>query len=108
MDEAGLVEGMGSNGYVVGCAKRRAMTQKKPVSRTWIIFMECVSATGVSLLPVVIYKGANVQQQWFPKEMGAYKGWYFTVTKKGWINDEIGLEWLTKRFLPITKPTDPE
>ena len=40
--------------------------------------------------------------------MGAYKGWYFTVTKKGWTNDEIGLEWLTKRFLPTTKPTDPE
>ena len=83
IDEAGLAKGIGSNGYVVGCAKRRAMTQKKPDSRTWITFMECISATGEFLQPLVIYKGASVQQQWFPKEIGAYKGWYFTATKKG-------------------------
>ena len=69
--------------------------------------MECISATGIHLLPLVIYKGTNVQQQWFPKEMGAYKGWYFTAIKKGWTNDDIGLEWLTKRFLLSTRPTDP-
>ena len=46
VDEAGLAEGIGSNGYVVGYAKRRAMTQKKPDSRTWITFIKYISATG--------------------------------------------------------------
>jgi 4-hydroxybenzoate polyprenyltransferase len=37
MDEAGLMEGLGSNGYVVGNAQRRSIAAKKPDSRTWIL-----------------------------------------------------------------------
>lgn len=108
MDEAGLMEGLGSNGYIVGNSRRRAITAKKPDSRTWITFVECISATGVYLPPVVIYKGKTVQQQWYPKALGSYKDWHFATSEKGWTNDEIGLEWLVKKFLPLTTPSDPE
>ena len=83
MDEAGLMEGMGSNGYAVGSSERRSVGKKKPDSRTWISFIECISATGVHLDPAVIYKGKNVQQQWFPKALSPYKGWHFAPSNKG-------------------------
>jgi len=60
MDKAGLMEGLGSNGYVIGSAERRLVTSKKLNSRTWISFIKCISALGVSLDLVVIYKGAFV------------------------------------------------
>ena len=63
MDKAGLMEGLGANGYAVGSSKRRSITAKKADSRTWISFIEYISATGVALDPAVIYKGKNVQQQ---------------------------------------------
>ena len=34
MDEAGLIEGQGANGYVVGTARKRSIQAKKPASRT--------------------------------------------------------------------------
>jgi len=107
MDETGLIEGLGANEYAVGSSERRSITAKKADSRTWISFIECISATGVALDPAVIYKAKNVQQQWFPETLGLYKGWHFAPSKKGWISDEIGLEWLVKKFLPNTTPTDP-
>jgi len=74
MDEAGLMEGLRSNGYVIRSAERCLVISKKPNSRTWISFIKCISASKASLDPVVIYKGAFVQQQWFPKVKGPYKG----------------------------------
>jgi len=80
MDKAGLIEGLGSNSYVIGSAERRSVTSKKLNSHTWISFIKCISTLRVSLNLVVIYKGAFVQQQWFLKAKGPYKGWHFSTT----------------------------
>lgn len=66
MDETGIMEGYGLNGLVVGHAEKRKVQGKQPGSRAWTSIIECVSATGVSTAPAVIYKGKTVQQQWFP------------------------------------------
>ena len=63
MDEAGLIEGQGTNGFVLGSESRRAITKKQPGSRVWTTFIEYVSATGAHLDPLVIFKGKSVQQQ---------------------------------------------
>lgn len=60
------MEGQGTNGFVLGSEVRRAVTKKQPGSRVWTSFIECVSATGVYLPPLVIFKGESIQQQWFP------------------------------------------
>ncbi|KAL2128698.1 hypothetical protein VTI74DRAFT_8819 [Chaetomium olivicolor] len=62
-DEFGLMEGQGSNGLVVGIRGRKAVLRKQPRSRQWSSFLECISATGVSLSPAVIFKGKSVQQK---------------------------------------------
>ncbi|KAM4059097.1 Tc5 transposase DNA-binding domain-containing protein [Hirsutella rhossiliensis] len=50
MDEAGIMEGLGENGLVVGSAEKRSVQKKTPGSRVWTSFIECVSAAGTFLL----------------------------------------------------------
>ena len=80
MDEAGIMEGMGVNGLVVGASNSRTIQRKTPGSRAWTSFIECISADGRALPPLVIYKGKSLQDQWFPKALGPYEGWEFTTT----------------------------
>jgi hypothetical protein len=107
MDEAGIMEGMGDNGLVVGSINRRFIQKKHPGSKAWTSFIECISATGQSLYPLVIFKGKSVQQQWFKTTLDEFKGWKFTATENGWTTDDTALEWLQKVFIPQTAPLDP-
>jgi hypothetical protein len=108
MDEAGIMEGLGENGLVVGSSEKRAIQKKFPGSRTWTSFLECISATGVPLPPLVIFKGKSVQQQWFPNDLTPFKGWEFTATDNGWTTDKTAVEWLEKIFIPLTTPSGPQ
>ncbi len=107
MDEFGLMEGQGVNGLVVGSAHTRAIQRKTPGSRAWTSFIECISATGSTLPPAVIFKGKSVQQQWFLTDKDDLRGWLFTSTDKGWINQAVALQWLEQIFIPYTQPEDP-
>ena len=107
MDEAGIMEGQGGNGLVVGSAQKRFIQKKQPGSKAWTSFIECISATGVALLPLVMFKGKSVQQQWFPTALREFKGWKFTATENGWTSNATALEWLQKVFIPQTAPRDP-
>jgi hypothetical protein len=60
MDEAGVMEGMGVNGLVIGRKGRKAILKKAPGTRAWISFIECISATSQSTKPLVIFKGQTV------------------------------------------------
>ncbi|KAM4063976.1 DDE superfamily endonuclease [Hirsutella rhossiliensis] len=107
MDEAGIMEGLGENGLVVGSAEKRSVQKKTPGSRVWTSFIECVSAAGTFLPPPVIFKGKSVQQQWFPEDLSTFSDWQFTATKNGWTSDQTAVEWLEKVFIPRTQPPDP-
>jgi 4-hydroxybenzoate polyprenyltransferase len=104
MDESGIMEGFGTNGLVVGSSEKRSIQKKQPGSRTWTSFIECVSATGNALPPLVIFKGKSVQQQWFPSNIDQYKDWKFTATDNAWTSDSTAIEWLKKVFIPQTTP----
>src|SRR5690606_7807485 len=96
LDECGIMEGQGTNGLVVGSAQTHAIQRKVPGSRAWTSFLECVSATGVALPPVVVFKGGSLQQQWFPLKKDEFEQWRFTTTETGWTNNAVALEWLQK------------
>lgn len=64
-DEHGILEGQGSNGLVLGSAAKQIALKKQLGSRYWTTIIECISATGRALPPVVIFKGTSVQAQWF-------------------------------------------
>jgi hypothetical protein len=100
MDESGIMEGLGVNGLVVGSSQRRSIQKKQPGSRAWTSFIEYVSASGKALLPLIIFKGKSVQQQWFPQDLSTYKEWLFTATDNAWTSDSTAIEWLEKIFLP--------
>jgi DDE superfamily endonuclease/helix-turn-helix, Psq domain/Tc5 transposase DNA-binding domain len=106
MDEAGIMEGLGENGLVIGSAGKRSIQKKFPGSRVWTTFIECVSASGVALPPLVIFKGKSVQQQWFPEDLQPFYTWEFTASANGWTSDEIAVEWLEKLFIPLAIPSD--
>ena len=92
MDESGIMEGCGANGLVVGSSARRSIQKKQPGSRAWTSFIECVSAAGRALPPLVIFKGKSVQQQWFPQDLSPYEGWEFTATDNVWTSDSTAVE----------------
>jgi 4-hydroxybenzoate polyprenyltransferase len=104
MDETGLMEGQGDNGLVVGASQEKTTLKKQPGSRSWTTIIECISATGGALVPLVIFKGRSVQQQWFSKDLGFLNRWHLTASEKGWTDDSIALEWLRKVFIPQTAP----
>ncbi|KAK8007059.1 hypothetical protein PG989_001049 [Apiospora arundinis] len=108
MDETGILEGRGSNGFVLGSSETRLIRKKQPGSRAWTSLLEFISATGNALPPLVRYKGKTVQQQWFPLDPTPYKAWKFTATENGWTSDPSAVEWLQKVFIPSTQPTDPK
>ena len=73
MDETGIMEGQGLNGLVVGRAERANIYVKSPETRVWTSILECVSATGKSIDPLIIFRGKSIQQQWFPSDMAALR-----------------------------------
>ena len=76
-------------------------------SRSWTTFIECISATGRVLNPGIIFKGKDLQAQWFKDEVVKIAPlWHLITTKNGWTNNEVGLRWLEQVYLPQTQPED--
>ena len=108
MDEMGVMEGQGINGLCVGKAETNEAKSKFPENRVWITLIECVTAAGQSLPPLVIFKAesGSVWSQWFnSKDLPACKSWSFTSSPSGWTNNAIAVEWLTKIYIPGTITT---
>lgn len=106
-DEGGLMEGRSENALTIGYSDDSPLLQKDFNSRAWTSFLECISATGKFLVPLIIFKGLSIQQQWFPIALEDHDGWQFTATKKGWMEERIAIEWLRRVFIPQTAPEDP-
>ena len=105
-DEAGIMEGMGLNGLVLRSSEvnPKSTSIKGNQGRSWTSLIETISATGRIIKPVIIFKAASIQTQWFAQEFK--EDWHFTFSKNGWTSNEIALEWLEKVFIPETKPLD--
>jgi 4-hydroxybenzoate polyprenyltransferase len=106
-DEGGLMEGKSEKALTIGYSDGSELLQKDFNSRAWTSFLECISATGKSLIPLIIFKGLSIQQQWFPIALEDHDGWQFMATKKGWMEEPIAIHWLQRVFLPQTAPEDP-
>ena len=107
MDESGIIEGQGDNGLVLGSSRKRFALRQQAGSRTWATVIECVSALGVALPPLIIFKGKTIQQQWFSKELDQFKEWFFTAIENAWTDDKIAIVWLREIFIPKTKLETP-
>ncbi|KAI1000311.1 hypothetical protein K3495_g7884 [Podosphaera aphanis] len=63
-----------------------------------------VSAHGRKLRCLVIFKGKNLQNTWFPSE--SVPNWFYTTSENGWTSKAIGNEWLKTVFIPAAFSND--
>jgi hypothetical protein len=96
VDETGFSIGSSRKSVVLLDQLNQRREKKQPGRQEWITCLECVSASGVTLPPCLIFKGQNLNSGWIPNETPA--GWKFTTSKKGWTSDLIGFEWLKAHF----------
>ncbi|KAF6517496.1 hypothetical protein HZS61_008169 [Fusarium oxysporum f. sp. conglutinans] len=107
VDEGGIMVGFGLDSLVIGSSdpKKKAMW-KGVQSRTWTSFIEAVTATGRALKPGIIFKGKELQKQWFLNEFELIADWHYITSPNGWTDNHIALEWLKDVYLPQTEPRD--
>lgn len=101
-------------GFLIGSSRKSAVRlnqlntrreKKQPGRQEWITCLKCVSASGVTLPPCLIFKGENLNSGWIPDETPA--GQKLITSKKGWTSDLIGFEQLKSHFQPfISKSTN--
>jgi hypothetical protein len=102
-DESGFAMGISSTQKVITSAEyhgRRGVLQ--PGNREWVTVIECIGANGVALPPYIIFKGKVFLERWLLKP----PLWSVNKSPNGWTSDEIGNDWLKKKFLlylPIRK-----
>lgn len=67
------------------------------VERQMVTAVECISADGSYLKPLVIWPASTHRANWttFPTP-----GWHYALSDSGYADSKISLEWLTKVFQP--------
>ncbi len=97
MDETGVMLSMlGSVKVLVGKDDLRDY-RGAGVKRTMVSAIECVSADGRSLLPLIIWPASTHRSKWttYPTP-----GWHYARSENGYNDSKISLEWLTCVFDP--------
>ena len=70
------------------------------VQRTLITAIECISADGRSLAPLIIWPAATQRSTWTTHPT---PDWHFACSETGYTNSAISLEWIQKVFDPSTR-----
>jgi DDE superfamily endonuclease/Tc5 transposase DNA-binding domain/helix-turn-helix, Psq domain len=104
MDETGIALGVCNNQVVVGSSTTDYAYVKSPENREWVSIIETISANGVCIRPLVIFKGQTLQTTWFRPDH--VPDWLYTSSMNGWTSNDICLRWLRDIFLPETKPVE--
>jgi hypothetical protein len=101
MDETGVMLSMpGSVKVLVGKNDMRGYRGAR-VKRTVVTAMECVSADGRYLNPMIVWPASTHRANWttYPTP-----GWHYAYSESGYTDSVISLEWLKRIFDPETKP----
>jgi hypothetical protein len=100
MDETGVMLSMlGSVKVLVGKDDRRNY-RGGGVKRTMVTAVECVSADGRALLPLIIWPASTHRSNWTTHKT---PGWHYAHSENGYNDSKISLEWLTRVFDPQTR-----
>lgn len=73
--------------------------------RAWVTIIETISMAGILSKPYLIQRGKAPESHWLPSDTNL-PNWHFAWQQKGWTDNELGLDWLLKVFLPLTKRGD--
>jgi hypothetical protein len=101
-DETGFQMGVITTAKVVTGSERslRPVTIQ-PGNREWVTAIECTSASGWAVPPMIIFDGKVHISSWYTDELPY--DWTIAVSDNGWTNDSLGLNWLTDVFEKHTK-----
>jgi hypothetical protein len=100
MDETGVMLSMlGSVKVLVGRDDLRGY-RGAGVKRTMVTAVECISADGRSLLPLIIWPASTHRSNWTTHPT---PGWHYGHSENGYNDSKICLEWLTRVFDPQTR-----
>jgi hypothetical protein len=69
MDESGFCIGTMEATRVIISATARTRWQAQPGRQEWVSVVECISADGTAISPLVIFKGQNVSRSWVLNEV---------------------------------------
>ncbi|KFY89000.1 hypothetical protein V500_06013, partial [Pseudogymnoascus sp. VKM F-4518 (FW-2643)] len=100
MDETGVMLSMpGSVKVLVGKDDRRNYRGAR-VKRTTVTAIECISADGRYLDPMIIWPASTHRSNWttFPTP-----GWQYAYSDSGYTDSKISFEWLKRIFNPQTQ-----
>lgn len=109
MDEHGMQELETRAGTVIGSSLTRRAVVTASDDTTWVSVIECSTAEGKRLSPVVIFTGASLQGQWFPHNFRFEEelpSWRYKYSATGWSNNEIAIDWFKHVYLLETKPAN--
>lgn len=100
MDETGVMLSMLSSVKVLVSKNDLRDYRGAGVKRTMVTAIECVSADGRALLPMIIWPASSHRSNWttYPTP-----GWYYAFSENGYTDSKISLEWLKCVFDPQTK-----
>ncbi|KAI8412582.1 hypothetical protein FOFC_05840 [Fusarium oxysporum] len=101
VDETGAQLGETNGGTVAGTVMTPSSERIKSDNSTWSSILESISADGRRLTPTVVFKGENLQGQWFPS---VFPDWKYTTSPTGWSNADIFLKW----FMEALKSLKPK
>jgi hypothetical protein len=64
--------------------------------------IECISAAGKVLSPMVILDVKTHRTEWYLEERKNAGMWHYATSPYGYTDNELGLEWLERVFHPQT------
>lgn len=103
MDEKGFLMGIIQKSKRVFTKDVKIEGSGQDGNREWITILATICMDGSFLPPSIIYQAIsdNLQDSWLDNYR--QQEVYFTSSKTGWTNDELGLSWLVKVFDRHTK-----
>ena len=105
MDESGFAVGASQSSRALVNIREDTSWKQFGSRHEWITGIECVSAAGIAVPPLLIFKARHTNTAWIPAQTPVK--WRFSTSNSGWTSDSHGYEWLTTVFEPLTWPEDP-
>jgi len=106
MDESGFAVGASQSSRALVNIREKSSWKVIKGRQEWITAIECVSAAGFAVPPLLIFKAEYTNTSWIPA--GAPLDWRFSTSNSGWTSNSHAFEWVQTVFEPCTRPASLE
>jgi hypothetical protein len=103
MDETGIMLGIQNRMRCVVDINVKNRIRKSSQTRESATIIECISASGMVLSPMVIIAAKTHRNEWYPEAEPGPGQWHYAKSPNGYTDNELGLEWLEQVFEPQTR-----